>query len=222
MREKPFITPAAKAAALAGGALAAAQSANAAIVAALNTPISPGYGSSGSWDVDGDGNNDFRLQAIIGSGPSAMVTELGPARFVAPGALSNDGFAKLDASFVVGPTLVTGFKFFALPQSEIRLTYKGYIGPDGNANGWELGDAGYFGFKFTNVSGAHYGWGQIEIEGDPVGGIGFTILAAYYDDTANAPIAVGAIPEPSQVALLALGAAGVAAWRRRRLTGESK
>ena len=46
------------------------------------------------------------------------------------------------------------------------------------------------------------------------------ITEAYYNTTPGAAISVGqvpqAVPEPSSMALLGLGAAGVAAWRARR------
>jgi hypothetical protein len=220
-RKKSLLTPAAKAAALAGGGLAVAQSAGAAIVAANNLPISPPLGQgSTDWDVDGNGANDFRLwHATSTSWPydSAGLDELNPARFVAPAARVDDGFAKLNAGIMVGPTLATGFKFFAAAQGAISMTVSGLIAGDATANGWAMNDTGYFGFKFTNVAGTHYGWGQVNIDGNPRGS-GYTFLQAYYNDTPDTPIAVGAtaIPEPSHVTMLALGAAGLAVWRRRR------
>ncbi|MCC6353799.1 MAG: PEP-CTERM sorting domain-containing protein [Verrucomicrobiae bacterium] len=143
------------------------------------------------------------------------MTELGAARFVAPTGRASDGFAKLNAGFAVGPTLATGFKFFAFAQALITITSTGGIGFDASQSGWALNDTGYFGFKFSNASGTHYGWGQVNIDGSSAGS-GYTILNAYYNDTPDAPITVAPIPEPSHVAILALGAAGVAAWRRRR------
>ena len=57
------------------------------------------------------------------------------------------------------------------------------------------------------------------ISGTPVGQ-GFTINEAYYEGTAGQQIAVGAIPEPGTLSLLALGALG--AHSRRRRTAAAK
>jgi hypothetical protein len=62
----------------------------------------------------------------------------------------------------------------------------------------------------------HCGWGQIH-----VGAVAADrqLTALYYEDTAGTAIAVGAtgvVPEPSSALLLAAGAAGLAAFRRRR------
>ena len=81
---------------------------------------------------------------------------------------------------------------------------------------------GFFGFKFNdgvNLSDFYYGWGSLTIDLlSP--GQGFKITEAYYQSTPNTAIQVGdvpqAVPEPSSMALLAAGAAGVAAWRARR------
>jgi PEP-CTERM motif len=45
---------------------------------------------------------------------------------------------------------------------------------------------------------------------------GFQFISAAFDNTPGTPIIAGAIPEPGTLALLAFGAAGVAAIHRRR------
>jgi len=84
---------------------------------------------------------------------------------------------------------------------------------------FSLGTPGQFGFRFTNGADTYYGWGSLVIDGTPVGR-GFEITEAYYNSTPGAAITVGAVPvavpEPSGMALLGLGAAGIAAWRSRR------
>lgn len=54
-----------------------------------------------------------------------------------------------------------------------------------------------------------FGWMHI----DSVSSSGFHIDGYAYEDS-GAPITAGAVPEPSSLALLALGAAGVRALRR--------
>jgi len=74
----------------------------------------------------------------------------------------------------------------------------------------------YMGVKFFDAANDPlYGW--IRITGGPASGIPATILDWAYEDS-GAGIQTGVVPEPSSVALgcLAAGAAGLAAWRRRK------
>ncbi len=77
-----------------------------------------------------------------------------------------------------------------------------------------------FGFRFLNEGTGQYdfGWGQVSLsstyEGQP------RLLISYGYDNTGAPIAAGAVPEPSTFALLsviAAGAVGVRAWRKRKV-----
>ena len=159
-----------------------------------------------------------------------MLTEIGPARFVSPAAPTSDGFAKLNAGFNVGGSLVAGYKFFSSPQAGITITSSGAIGGKAGAQGWAIGDIGYFGFKFSNGSGVHYGWGQINIHGVTEGfvqGQGYTLTQAYYNSTPNASIQVGdtggspsSVPEidpASAGSVLSLVMGALAMLERRRL-----
>jgi hypothetical protein len=152
------------AAAIAG--VAAPQSAEAGIVQSNTLPMSP-PASSGSnyWDVDGDGRDDFRVQ---NAGSIARLRELTSARFVAPATVLGDGFAKLNAGFNVGGSMTAGYKFLSGGQV-ISITNGGNIDSQVGAQGWAIGNTGYFGFKFSTMSGVHYGWGQISITGTPAG-----------------------------------------------------
>jgi hypothetical protein len=209
------------AAAFAG--VAAPQSAEAGIVQSTTLPLSP-PASNGSnfWDVDGDGTDDFNL---INSSSVALLAELGAAQFVAPSNRTNRGFAKLSSGFDVS-ALMTGFKFLSNTQQSIRMTNNGSIGGAVIAQGWAIGDIGYFGFKFSNTSGVHYGWGQVNITGTPTGQ-GYTFTEAYYNNTPDASIQVGdtggspsSVPEidpASAGSVLSLVMGSLAMLERRRL-----
>jgi hypothetical protein len=113
--------------------------------------------------------------------------------------------------------------------STTHLTYGTTIGPgqtvdpttQGTAillgavkNGWTPGLQGYLALRFDNNGVANYGWADVTTVN-----VNTIVLSAFaYDDAGN-PVAAGSVepvPEPSQIALFALGAAGVAAYRRRK------
>jgi len=81
----------------------------------------------------------------------------------------------------------------------------------------------YIGFRFLNESDGllHYGWASV-IVGAAFNTAGRNVGEIWYESDANTGILVGdtgaaaATPEPSSVALLAMGAAGLLAARRRR------
>jgi len=75
------------------------------------------------------------------------------------------------------------------------------------------GESYYMGFTFDLESDGStvYGWAEIK-RIDAQNG---RLLGWAYDDSGGL-IGAGEIPEPTGLSLLALGAAGVAPWRRRR------
>jgi hypothetical protein len=86
-----------------------------------------------------------------------------------------------------------------------------------NPGNWLLNATNYFGFQFLAADSlTHYGWGSMI-----VGAAATTrsIGEIWYEDTTDTGIAVGArasVPEPASIALLAGGAVGLLALRRRR------
>jgi hypothetical protein len=208
--------------------VAAPQLAEAGILQSTTLPMSPPASSGFNyWDVDGDGTDDFQVRN--GRSTVARLIELGPARVVSPAAAINEGFAKLNTGFNVGGSLAAGYKFFS-DASPISITEYGNIDSAAALGGWAIGDTGYFGFKFSNGSGVHYGWGQINIHGVTEGfvqGQGYTLTEAYYNDTPDASIQVGdtggspsSVPEidpASAGSVLSLVMGSLALLERRRL-----
>ena len=70
----------------------------------------------------------------------------------------------------------------------------------------------YIGVKFDIGGDTLYGWIQVQVPADSTSA---TITGYAYNDVDDGSITAGQVPEPASLALLALGAAGIAAWRKK-------
>ena len=89
-------------------------------------------------------------------------------------------------------------------------------------NLWFPEETGFIGLEFRDAAdNAHYAWIRMELvefeytDGSPSAAI--RIIDWAYESSINTSINAGAVPEPSSLGLLAMGAAGIHALRRKRL-----
>lgn len=68
-------------------------------------------------------------------------------------------------------------------------------------------EAGYFGIRFTIDTGIHYGWVFLDNSWGSAGG--GDIYGWAYETTPGMPIMAGAIPEPSALSLIGIGALAI-------------
>jgi hypothetical protein len=86
---------------------------------------------------------------------------------------------------------------------------------------FDPGEVGFIGFKFNNGSGDQYGWVRVQfVNTDPIDHDFWLVDYAYADP--GEPIRAGQtssnemVPEEGSLGWLALGAAGLLAWRKSR------
>jgi hypothetical protein len=164
-------------------------------------------------DADGDGTPDLSFDQDFGCLGNCTSTAM-------LGALNGDvlmsdaeNVAAMSAGVIVGPAASTW-------GAGNRLAFDRYFGDPPTyleeLGEWDNGLTAFAGFRFLNASGVHYGWVRLLVEETSNQ---ITIFDYAYDDTPNTAIAAGAgapaVPEPATMALVLIGACGVAARRRR-------
>ncbi len=153
---------------------------------------------------------------------SGMVTQVRPTY---PGGTSTRSYVlKLTGGITIGSAsnFTNGFGVFNdryTPPPALAAQGDGGPATDAFQGDWAPGDRGFVGLRFE-LDGQPgvpvYGWADIgtnNFNGDAPGR--FTLYGYAYENN-GMPIPTGAVPEPSTIALLVAGAAGVAVLRRRK------
>ncbi len=183
------------------------------------------------YDVNSDGSQDFRFlvrnqasdatrnYAIVVAGANG--SQIKPINVVG---VTSSGFvypSRLAANALIGAA--GPFVTLSLTASGSFLQGGTFAFGNGFTNSkWKTAgsNSGYFGFSFTAADGLHYGFAQMSVapQGSGTNSRAITLSGIAYESTPNTAITTFAapVPEPSSIALVALGGLGIAAYRRRR------
>ena len=188
----------------AAAGLAAAESADAAIITRQGAPVTSG--STINLDFGGTPDDEYRINHSTGPNRVVLKDSTLTTTTNAYVAALNGAPAALSAGTIIGP------------QSSFSTTYDGTLRNQGTGAGNFTaddiqGNPEYIGVQFQFAPGGnqYYGWIAFDITNSS-DLTGVVPLFAYEDS--GGPIAAGAVPEPSGLALLALGAPFL--MRRRR------
>ena len=227
-----------------GATLASGMEADAAImynpdpnrsVQILNTIVGSTYfvqSNTIGIDIDGVNGDDFRLIAELSQSQFTSNTAVTSFAFVAKARFR--GILGVNRIQSIGPTghiarlnygdAINGARDFAFGDGSFAeatsfLASNGE-GGDNFTENWANGQTGFIGLHILYVSDVHYGWARIELIITSVtggqGDVSFRVIDLAYESDANTGLTAGAIPEPSSLGMLAMGATGLYALRRRR------
>ena len=195
--------------AAAGATLFMASAANAGVVFTNVADDVISTGNTYSIDFDGGGTDDITFPSSGWSSKFAQVT----SGSVLGSSSGNDNALALSKGYVISSgrtNWMTGADFWSsgyyYNSTYGTTSYYSY----GN---WAGASNKYLGVQFNIGANTHYGWVELSANAAKTQ---FTVHGYAYETTPDGAIAAGAVPEPGSLALFALGAAGLAAWRIRR------
>jgi len=192
------------------------------------------------FDLDNDGNEDvvFIFGQDTGTSPIGFGVAVRPLDLnVVPGGTSRAGIivdgtittpakdaaANLSSGFTIGDTLTSHSWNSSTPNFGASAKIQNW-NPN-NGQPFEGNFAGaldkFIGFRLHLSSNEDlvYGWVRVSVVANlndyPANG-DVIIHDWAYQSTPDTPIIAGNVPEPTSLAIFALGGAGVAAWKRRR------
>ena len=222
-------------AAVTGAALATATSAHAGIVYSGPQNLAISVPEAGPVNEHGNGTfhilghlftfSIYRTLHHISSGSGSK----GGRAFIGGSSIVDDNGSRSARRLASGANITAGMPFVGVFGANSLFQHKtGYVGPfrvTGNIGQWLPQDRAFAGLRITTGGGQHLGWVQIQLGDSNHDGFTdhLTIVDWAYNDVAGASISAGdtglpQAPEPGTKAmtLLALGAAGVVALRKRR------
>ena len=222
---KNATTGLAGAVALAGGSQAYGAVVSVAVPANITSTNALGTPKTEFYDVNGDGTPDFQLTCGVNTTYKAAYAGISGA-YQAYNAFGFEnkvvGYAGAYANYasrLAAGTVVGSSSAFVYGQ---YLTVLGsrFSGKNYGA----LRTQGFVGFEFEAADGLHFGYINLKatVSGSTAANLSATLnfYSAAYESTPNTPITIpGAVPEPTSLAALAFGGAGLAgaaAYRRKK------
>jgi len=205
--------------ALAGGALFALPATGIAGPISLFSGDSDGLVQA-PLDVDGDLVNDFNFFALgtPGSRDTSIQSIGGVNAVLVVGSPFGNQAVALGPGAIVGSGSGT---FSSVGDIAFKYeTAKSNPPPATKLKGkWanDINQTSYVGLQFLISGQTHYGWAAVSVQ---LGSATLHVTDSGYQTIAGADAVIPA-PEPSSMALMLLGAAGVAALKKRRKNGEN-
>ncbi len=185
----------------------------------VNVTLDSSNLSSFDLDVDLDGTTDFTFTSafvpdpVLPVGFDVVDFRFGSNNGVVIDAPAVDGFPSV--SLLGVGNVVSSSSLFSSPNDQGNLTFfAGSDPPSGNF----AGRSGYVGLRFDRLGGTAFGFADISVNAAnaAVNPLGLTIRSVAFNDVLGAPAIITAVPEPSSMALAAVGLGLCGAFRMRK------